>query len=658
MKIHDSGSNYQFYDKKIDPNIKRSSFDLSRIRQTTLDLGLVSPVLRLHYMPNSDITISFSSLVRAINVPIVPLGSRQRLFYHLYKLDFAQMWSKWGTFMSKGRNGNAVIPLPKFRIAVDKTLVDETLTELEIVRGTTINNDSTFVEKMVQVEKVLSYLNIFHKGGLLDFLGFPAPDNLIKSLITYLVSADGDFALFEIDVPAFPVFAYLSIIRSYYLNPNLLSSNELSLWFPDSEDDWKLADPDFPDSETWIANEQTHKVLTRAGTISTSFDDSSRFCRLDVLQMRYRNFADDYFTSSLYYPMRGEIPEVDISGIVKNLEIPSPGFQLSEDTTFAPDGSSFVGDYRYAKLVDNIQYTPAPNGTMLQTWGSLNFVQADSSTGSVSTQKPSGVYLRPAPQVLQNAPLEFASGLTWELVRNLSISTIIQEKMARTDGSYIEFVRTFFDQFPSKFSENRPQYVDGDYLPIIYSEVLQQSEDGNTPLGTVGGKGISSGDGYLGNVHCDDFGLLLGVVSILPDTYYSQGWHRQDMYDVQEDFPLPERAELGMQAIYKGEIFFSGNPENDRDLFGYISRYDEWRYAPNEITGKVADVSSLTFFPYTQSRYFYDTPVLSSSFVSTKDNIRRDYLSVYDEVPFYAQFAHKIKVVQPLPYKAVPVGLK
>lgn len=655
-KIHDSGSNYQFYDKKINPDIKRSAFDLSRIRQTTLDLGTLSPVLRLQYMPNSDIDISFESLVRAVNVPVVPLGSRQRLFYHLYKVDYAQMWPKWGTFMSKGRSGNSVIPLPRILYFIDNQFVSGCLADAfpDFVRGTTVSASSPSSVYLPYISRLLSAIGIGY-NSLANFLGFPPPASLISKLRSFLSDPDYDFDSFSCYLPAFPFFAYLSIFRSYYLNPNLLNSQFLSLWFPDSEDDWKLVDPDFVNEEVWFYSTYCRTQYIRKNGSNGLTSTPSRYCALNVsTNLRYRNFADDYFTSSLFYPMRGDIPELPIDGVIQSLNIPSPDFQISNLRT---EGQSFSagGNFNYLTLTDGAFQTVTPEGSGRVLFGATSVdVPSWSPGGSVSTVVGE---VSVAPQTVNDVAIQFASGYTWEMIRNLSISTIIQEKMARTDGSYIEFVRTFFDQFPSKFADNRPQYIGGDLLPIVYTEVLQSSEDGNTPLGTVGGKGISNGNGFLGKVHCDDFGLVLGIVSILPDTYYSQGWQRQDMYEVQEDFPLPERAELGMQGIYNGEIYYQGT-EEDSGLFGYISRYDEWRYAPNEITGKVSDPSSLNFFPYTQSRYFYSLPVLSESFVNTRNNIRKDYLSVADEIPFYAQFAHRIKVVQPLPYKAVPVGLK
>lgn len=645
-KIHDSGSNYQFYDKKINPDIKRSAFDLSRIRQTTLDLGTLSPVLRLQYMPNSDIDISFESLVRAVNVPVVPLGSRQRLFYHLYKVDYAQMWPKWGTFMSKGRSGNSVIPLPRILYFIDNQFVSGCLKDYfpDFVRGTTVTSDSPSSVYLPYISKLLGAIGFGYKS-LANFLGFPPPTSLISKLHSFLSDPDYDFDTFSCYLPAFPFFAYLSIYRSYYLNPNLLNSQFLSLWFPDSEDDWKLVDPDFVNDEVWFYSTYCRMQYIRKNGSAGVTSSPSRYCALNVsTNLRYRNFADDYFTSSLFYPMRGDIPELPIDGVIKSLNIPGADFEVSSP------GASTKWKQHDLSLKD-VSSSSSGFGMYYSDFSTVSVI----TPSEVLADGESSVTI--APQTLNDVAIQFASGYTWEMIRNLSISTIIQEKMARTDGSYIEFVRTFFDQYPSKFADNRPQYIGGDLLPIVYTEVLQSSEDGNTPLGTVGGKGISNGNGFLGKVHCDDFGLILGIVSILPDTYYSQGWQRQDMYVVQEDFPLPERAELGMQGIYNGEIYYQGT-EDDLGLFGYISRYDEWRYAPNEISGQVSDPSSLSFFPYTQSRYFYSLPVLSESFVSTKNNIRKDYLSVTDEVPFYAQFAHRIKVVQPLPYKAVPVGLK
>ena len=640
-QIQDSGSNYQFYDKKIKPNIQRSGFDLSRNRQTTLDLGILTPVFKLYAMPNSDISIEYQSLLRAINVPKIPLGSRQRSFYHVYRLTFAQMWPKWGTFMSKGRSGNSVISLPKIIFFFNKKILDDAIsswndahTDNTISLPMTFNNST---QEHVFVNRVLNEIGIYGSNSLTNFLKIPCPNDLYRAVLAYLKSDGSSFSELTFYESAFPFFAYLSIFRSYYFNANLNVNNKD--WFPDSEDDWKLINPDVEDIEGWYA---TQSMAREKGL---DFSNMSRFAKLEFGLIRFRNWVDDYFTSSLPWPMRGNIPELDISGQA-SFDLPSLPFE----TKFGVSSSWNKVDE--LTLLDYTNQVVTPSGVYHSWFGS---VQASTDINPGGNNNGA---VRVAPAILSDVPISFASGFTWEMIRNLSISTMIQEKMARTDGSYTEFIRTFFDQYPKNFADNRPEYIGGDVQPIIYTEVLQQSEDANTPLGTVGGKGISRSDGYIGKTHFDDFGLILGIVSVMPDVYYSQGKDRIEAYQVQEDFPLPERSELGMQAIFNQEIFYTGDEAKDFDLFGYQNRYDEWRYSPNELSGELTNPGSLNFFPFTQSRFFHETPILSNEFVSTRGNIRKDYLSVYEEVPFYAQFVNSVRVVQPLPYKAVPVGLK
>lgn len=66
---------------------------------------------------------------------------------------------------------------------------------------------------------------------------------------------------------------------------------------------------------------------------------------------------------------------------------------------------------------------------------------------------------------------------------------------------------------------------------------------------------------------------------------------------------------------------------------------------------------SLSFFPYTQSRHFNVAPTLTPSFLSTKDNVRRDWLSAPDEVAFIAQIANRVDAIRPYPYVAPPSAL-
>ena len=47
--------------------------------------------------------------------------SRQRVFFHLFRMDYSQLWTYWDAMMKKGWSGNfeAVLPTVTAPLAVD-----------------------------------------------------------------------------------------------------------------------------------------------------------------------------------------------------------------------------------------------------------------------------------------------------------------------------------------------------------------------------------------------------------------------------------------------------------------------------------------------------------------------------------------------------------
>ena len=142
----------------------------------------------------------------------------------------------------------------------------------------------------------------------------------------------------------------------------------------------------------------------------------------------------------------------------------------------------------------------------------------------------------------------------------------------------------------------------------------------------------------------------------MPDVYYSQGLDRALTKRNQSDMYLPERSRLGLRPILNKEIYFTGNLTQDNDLFAYQNPFDEFRYKPSTIHGKIADSTALSFFPYTQSRKFTALPTYSQSFASA-NNVRKDYLAAPNEVAYTAQFNINCRAVRPLPYNPEPARL-
>ena len=602
--VRDSGSNYQFGDKLIRPSQKFSQFDLSYINTLTAKQGQLIPVYFSYYYPGDEFKYDLESLIRVVNPPVVPLASRQRVFFHFYKVDYTQLWYYFEPMARRGFTGNfeALLPRVTAPLAVFKNGID--------------NSQGYIFNPMLA------------RGSLADFLGFNFSDYAYKA---------GDENI-TVNLPALPFLAYQRIYRDYYFNKNLNIDSALgAVFLPETDMDL-------------LIQGKSPQNLTLAGT-SEQVDEPLN--KLAFGELRYRNWVDDYFTSSLPWPMRGEIPALGLD-VNSNLQL-----GIKDGTKTVPL-NILLGKIGEGYSTAFHQYQPDQTSPEIfePVYDSLSsianlFGSIHSGTLTQSPDRPTSV----------SGPLSIVEGslaLTQPQLKLLWTNTLISEKLARTDGTYLQFVETFFGERPSHARQHMPQYLGGTYQPIVFQQVLQTSPAETGTLGTIGGQGISSSQGHVGRFKADDFGICMCIMSIMPDTYYCQGWHKEHLYQTQDDLPLPERALLGMQPVTQAEIFYDPrdtNNERNSILFGYQNRLDELRYRANEIHGEIANPNNKSFSPYTQARIFAEAPNLNENFVSTKGTIRNDWLSAPEEVPYMVQIANRVSAIRQYPYHAPPSAL-
>lgn len=253
--------------------------------------------------------------------------------------------------------------------------------------------------------------------------------------------------------------------------------------------------------------------------------------------------------------------------------------------------------------------------------------------------------------------------ITLNQIRELAIAQTELEKMARTDGTYLGFALTFFDERPKNAVDYKPVYIGGTYTDLQFTEVLQTgASTESSPLGTYAGHGIAGNSlqqGYIGKIHCDDYGYIMLIGCIMPDVYYTQKVDKMWTRSLQSDIYLPERAKMGMVPILNHEIDALHAPDGKTlfDLWAYNNPFDELRYIANEVHGQLADANAESFFCYTQSRHFDAAPNWGKTFSEASD-VRTDYLAAGNQESAYtAQFKINIKAVRPLPYKPVPAQI-
>ncbi|QCS37098.1 major capsid protein [Tortoise microvirus 54] len=449
-------------------------------------------------------------------------------------------------------------------------------------------------------------------------------------LISMFIPAFGSYVLnstffSNVYVNALPFMMYQRIWRDYYMNKNFYINDRVLL--PNVDDHFRL--------------NTAGMLISAAETGATSWD---------ITKLRYRDYADDYFTSAFPSPQRGTAPTLDMT--LTPIDLPdlfNVDGLIAANTGLLSSGIPTLGTPIYLK--DSL-ISGTPSNSFFTGNSTHPYSQATINAGRQTLV-----------DVLNSAVAPFddihaRSSITLNNIRELAVAQSELEKMAKTDGSYADFGLTFFGRQSKNAVDYRPVYVGGTMQSINFSEVLQTTNTVETPLGAYAGHGISyANNGYIGRLDCDDYGYLMVVCSVIPDTYYSQGLDRLWFRSLQSEMFLPDRARLGMREILNKELYFSNNAETDEDIFAYQNPFDEYRYVPNRISGKIADPTNESFFAYTQSREFNSTPSFSQSFATMQNNVRSDYLVAPTEVPYTAQFSIKCRAVRPLPYHPIPSNL-
>ena len=185
------------------------------------------------------------------------------------------------------------------------------------------------------------------------------------------------------------------------------------------------------------------------------------------------------------------------------------------------------------------------------------------------------------------------------------------ERNARAGVRYTEFLRSHYGVAPRDERLNRPEYIGGSKAPVIVSEVLQTSSTSTTPQGNMAGHGLSADKAYIAKYHAQEFGVVVGLMSIMPRSSYQQGIDRQWLRRSRYDFYSPEFANLSEQGIERAEIYATTSGTENRTIFGFKGRYDEMRFKRSMVCGKMR-----TSYDYWHlGRKFASAPLLNEEFI-------------------------------------------
>lgn len=331
----------------------------------------------------------------------------------------------------------------------------------------------------------------------------------------------------------------------------------------------------------------------------------------------FRCFQKDYFTSALPWQQRGTAPAFPLSGTAAADFTGSTSIVNSSGGTNSPKVSTSAADNRI--MINGANDV-------------ANYMNA-----------------------LSDNEVDFSSAGTFDIA-DMRLAFAIQrwmERNARGGVRYTEFLRAHYGVSPRDDRLDRCEFIGGTRAPVIVSEVLQTSESGTTAQGNMSGHGLAVDRRRVCRYRVQEFGLILGIMSIMPKvSYASQGVNRQWLRRTRYDFYSPEFANLSEQAILEAEIYATGVDAENNTIFGYQGVFDEMRTKHDMVCG---DMRS-TFNYWHLARTFASAPSLNAAFVTcdgTAATMKRIFADGAED-GFLVSFGNIIRALRPLPVQADP----
>ena len=525
---------------KPSPVHGRNDFDLSHRVVNTINFGEIVPFLNIPTAPGGKYKIRTADLIRAIPMVTSPF-MRAKQHIDIWFVPYNLLWSRFNEFMiDKDEKLSSAL---KERAYCPHVHLKELLDEL----ATNHTSDTDIVGR--------PYLEGAYR--LLDSLGYPTFKYFHGS---GMEETDEDKAVNLWPLLAYNYIWYTEYRQQYYDDGKWLNSNQEPSklynadWLPCSS----------ADEADFLRATNAHKYTLAA-----------------MCQMRYRTWKKDLFTGLLPSTQFGNVSSINIADsiLIQNQVFTDQDINGgdSDEATFGKYLVTGVDDARW-RLVGGGSLQPYSQRENIVS--NVDILAESSTNKSIEHDHAINV----ASHLGVSSAALSAGSLNILALRKAEAVQIWRENALRAGNFVEDNFEAHYGVKPQSHMHHHPVHIGSIDAPLnigdIDSHAQISSSGANQQLADVAGKGISSlGKGSF-NFQTNEFGVILGLVSMLPETeYMSTGIKRENQLLEREDYYIPEYAKIGLQPVDSSTFYFGGYESINlgyapRD-YGYKQQLDE-----------------------------------------------------------------------------------
>lgn len=546
------------------PNFPRNIFSLSRPVVGSMRMQRLYPTEILEILPGDAVNMRQETFVRTAPLVAPPLA-RVNVQHHAFFVPGWQLHRDFDDFITGGEKMDFTDHLPYVwlkdiyqQIDGHLSLLVSSLNGLESWEATPdYVKDPSFMDQLVAVIEGCDYSRAC-PFGMPEFL----PLQVVKSngtILRYSDVASSDFP----DAPSDDVIALQAVLQSnwdawrLYNDSNLSNKElrvnllpfmaELKVWcefFRDEnlcDDYWELfKDPgnldvfDQPDY-LFAFNQFMSQIYNVDGVMP---DDASllsdgiewRNCWA-LLGVKNRAWRKDRFTSALPWTQKGPDITIPLAG---SLDI------AVNQSSVKPVNPSNIGIL--------------PSGALAFTQSGTNV----NLQGTVDLSQVSGM-------------------ATMRDLRRAEAVEEFEEADGRFGNRYPENTLGQFGVYTPDSRLPRCQFLGSTSQTVGFGEIAQTSETGETPLGTLAGKGTSYNPSFLFKQRFTMHGFVVVFTSITVQAMYEQGIHPMFSRFDRTEYAWPRYSRLGEEPLYTKEICAVTDSVEEDTVFGYAPRYSTYK---------------------------------------------------------------------------------